>query len=1132
VQQIRSLLLRLVTPDGTRRVLPRAELLEGLGDDADALLHRLVQARLVTSSRPEPGGQMRVELVHEALVEVWSRLRRWIDESREELVFLEEIGRAADLWDRRGRRDEALWQDESLRDARRALAACAVEVPERVRRFVEASLRRQRQRGRRRRLLVALAFVVLATVAALLAVKEQETRREQVRAVRHQSTAEAEGARAALLRGDMMEARAKLRSSLEVRDSVLGRALLWRLGQQPLLWHKGLAGFPYAISFAPDGRSIAAACQDKTIYLIDTRSREVRLLRGHPEQPMAVAHAPDGRLLASGDWGGEVRLWRLPGGDATTLGRHEDRVWQVRFSPDGRQLASASQQQLVLWDVASRARGRAIPSSLSRFGGLSYSPGGKRLAAGCRDGAVRIYEVSTGRLVRTLAGHERDVRGVAFAPDGRRLVSGSSDHTLRIWDLPTGRTLHRIAAHRSGLRQVAFAPDGRSVASASLDHTVRIWDAATGKLTRIFDDHTGSVYGVTYSADGKLLASASFDREIRLWDTTVNDGDGDGPARPGPHRSSTYAVDVSPDGRLVASASEDKTARIWDARTGAVRRVLRFDHSVWGVAFSPDGRRLATGSRRVLIHDLASGAQVELKGHTGGVDDVAFSRDGARLAAAIDDGEILVWDVATRRIARRLRGHGEAVIAVTFSPDGARLASTSRDSTARIWDLQGGASPLVLKGHRSGVKGAAFSLDGGRLYTCGEDRTVRAWDLATGQGRVLARHPHRLSGLRLTPAGDEAVVAAADGITRIVALPSGALKRVLTGHRGEVNRLRLSRDGKLAVTSSDDETVRLWDVATGRPRWWAPALLRDPPQLLSHRGWERLDGGGPAGPPSAWRRAVTQRARRAVEAPRSSLLCIQTHDGEVELWDRRAHRRLRREATPGVQQIQALDDGCLILARTTGGVGRAALVRRAGVTPLAVKDASAIAVHRGRSRQHDRILVAARRQVTTFDLAGRPLSRHACDPGVQALARVGSWLALGNQDGHIDLVPARGAGPAPLFSFQETPSSSVVRILEGPAQTMIAGFANGTISIWSTGNGVLLHSARLHGPVVHMLLRAGKLHAATELGDHRLLNLSALSQPYCELMQRLWSAVPVVWEDGLPRLRPPPADHACRRDRR
>ena len=143
------------------------------------------------------------------------------------------------------------------------------------------------------------------------------------------------------------------------------------------------------------------------------------------------------------------------------------------------------------------------------------------------------------------------------------------------------------------------------------------------------------------------------------------------------------------------------------------------------------------------------------------------------------------------------------------------------------------------------------------------------------------------------------------------------------------------------------------------------------------------------------------------------------------------------------------------------------------------------------------------------------------------MVRVGDWLALGNRDGNIELVSTVPGKSAPSFNFEDIPSNPVVRLLGGPKGTLIAGYANGLLGIWNLRNGTRLEHTRLHGPVSHMLLLGRKFYAATELGDHLVMDLSVFYEDYCDLLRRVWKKVPVVWEAGLPVVRPPPKNHRC-----
>ncbi|MBW2277140.1 MAG: protein kinase, partial [Deltaproteobacteria bacterium] len=283
----RDILLRLVTPEGARRVVPRDELTGGAGQQAEEIVDELIRERtlLVRKGRGGAAGA-EVELVHESLIRGWDRLRHWIEDSREELTFLAEVEQAAELWERRGRRDEEVWQRDALYDAVRK-AERLIVAPEVVRRFIAAGQRLERRRANRKRIAVAggMMVLLLAAVASLvialtLADKEQRAQEQRKRAEERRAEALLEGARAALARGDQHESRAKLRGSLEVTDSALGRALWWNLKQEPMAWKGRFPSTVYDISYAPDGRRIAVAHLTNAVSVIDINTREVQSLRG------------------------------------------------------------------------------------------------------------------------------------------------------------------------------------------------------------------------------------------------------------------------------------------------------------------------------------------------------------------------------------------------------------------------------------------------------------------------------------------------------------------------------------------------------------------------------------------------------------------------------------------------------------------------------------------------------------------------------------------------------------------------------------------------------------------------------------------------------------------------------------
>jgi WD40 repeat protein len=280
-----------------------------------------------------------------------------------------------------------------------------------------------------------------------------------------------------------------------------------------------------------------------------------------------------------------------------------------------------------------------------------------------------------------------------------------------------------LTGHTALVWDVAFSPDGRLLATASWDGTARLWDPATGEHLRTLTGPDGEVLAVAFSPDGRLLATGGRDGAVRLWDPATGEHRHTLASRDG----QVHGVACSPDGRLLAIVGERGKVRLWDPVTGERLRTLGHNLTAWAVAFSPDGRLLATGFASVQLWDMATGERLQTFTGVGpGVSAMAFSPDGRLLATADSDGTVRLWDPATGE-HRALTGHTGNVRGVAFSPDGRLLATGGRDKTARLWDPATGEQLHILVKHGS-VWGVAFSPDGRLLATAGNDGTVRLWE--------------------------------------------------------------------------------------------------------------------------------------------------------------------------------------------------------------------------------------------------------------------------------------------------------------------------------------------------------------------------------------------------------------------
>jgi eukaryotic-like serine/threonine-protein kinase len=425
------------------------------------------------------------------------------------------------------------------------------------------------------------------------------------------------------------------------------------------------------------------------------------------------------------------------------------------------------------------------------------------------------------------------VNSVAFRPDGEQIAAASTDGTVQVLDAATGKVVQTLRGHRKLVFCVAFSPDGRHLASASEDRTIRLCDLATGQEVFCRDGQTGESAGLTYSvafsSDGRHLVAGSevAGSEVGLaivWDVA----DGSEVCRLPGHEKAAECVAFSPDGRLVATGSWAGVLRIWDARTGQLLRAIpaHGQDRISAVAFHPDGRWLATASfdRTVKVWDATTGEPLKtLTGHTGLISGLAFSRDGRRLASiGGEDKTIKIWDPLTGREILNLRGHTDMCTCVAFSRDGQRLVSASSDRTIRVWD----ASPLTgneglgclnMDLHEE-VWSVAFGPDGGSL-AAGSWSTVRLLDAQTGA--LLRTYAHHVDVERVAFSPDGRQLAAAGvypGRTAFVKVWDAATGAQL-GPTIRENSMPFSvafaPDGRYLLKEGPGHTVKVWDARTG-----------------------------------------------------------------------------------------------------------------------------------------------------------------------------------------------------------------------------------------------------------------------------------------------------------------------------
>jgi WD40 repeat protein len=283
--------------------------------------------------------------------------------------------------------------------------------------------------------------------------------------------------------------------------------------------------------------------------------------------------------------------------------------------------------------------------------------------------------------------HSDVVTSIAISPDGKVLATGSYDRTVVLWQLSTGRVLKTLQGHFDRVYCVAISPDNKLVASGSGDKNVKLWKLSSGEEIRTcggwFGGHTERVLSVAFSPNKRKLLSGSADRTVKLWQVST----GREIRTLKGYSAAVLAIAISPDGKIFASAGSEKALRIREIN-GRLIRSIRASSGILAATFSPDGKWIATGGfdKTIALWDWEKGEKIgTLSGHRDRVCAVAFSPDGKTLASGSWDSQIKLWDWENGKEICTLSGHRNRICAVAFSLDGKTLASGGADRTVKIW---------------------------------------------------------------------------------------------------------------------------------------------------------------------------------------------------------------------------------------------------------------------------------------------------------------------------------------------------------------------------------------------------------------------------------------------------------------
>ncbi len=562
-----------------------------------------------------------------------------------------------------------------------------------------------------------------------------------------------------------------------------------------------------------------------------------------------VVLSPDGKTVTATSTFFDIplKLWDVSTGQVTLELKELDPalrdggiVRRAAFSPDGKLLAAGDALGTVRIGRTDTGRKVLEFPGVVPVAHLRFLSGGKLLAATDIRGTTRILPIGPREKIRTFTHRDRPVgslqefRARFRSPDGKLQAYFSRDgRDLLVRDVSRSREVRRFPYLRRTRGEIdetweshiVFSPDSKLLAAGDTPASLCLWSLETGQAYRRFP-HQDAGHGIAFTPDGKQLITGGM--HFRYWDIVKGQE-----VRRFPKQSEVRAVAFGPKGETLVTA-DDATVRLWETSTGRpLRQYLGHRADVFEVAIDPDGKFLASGDVEgtLILWDFSSGkelrrrvqpAPVAASGEGGlrypEIPSIAFSPDGKTLAATDQRGASLFDAVSGREVLRFPR-FNRTVRNLAFAQDGKTLAAVYGHGVL-LWDVATGREKHKLD-HLQVVEAAVFGPEGKTLATVDSLGGFGVWDLVTGRRMrdfrgVRAPDEERQGGTSLAFLPDGKTLAATldgDETVQIWDIATGQLRRRLQGHAGEVNAVTLSPDGKTLASSSDDGTTLLWEVS-------------------------------------------------------------------------------------------------------------------------------------------------------------------------------------------------------------------------------------------------------------------------------------------------------------------------------
>lgn len=835
----RQIFLRLITlgegTDDTRRRIQRSELHQIINNASElqSVLEVFGKHRLLTFDNDSIFRVPTVEVAHEAVIREWQRLRDWLNDTRDDIRLERSLASATVGWLEANRDDSFLLSGTRLNQYADWMPTTNLKIPNDGQQFIEQSLAHQKkleaeelkrqeheqeieQRSRNRlRIIIAVLIIAFSISIALSGLAVQQGYAASISAVT-----------ATVAQGE----------AVVQADLALTQAAIATVAQGDALVQADLAQTQAAIATIAQGQAEQAQATAERQSL-EGRSQfwaisSQRLLaNGDPLLALSLALEANSisnpslfarRALSEVAYDARIRH---------VISAHTSIIWDVDVDPDGTSVLTVSDDELVkLWDISTGTLIRDYRSEFGIASAVSFNKDGTRFVAGYDSGTIVLWDVESGKQLMLFDGHEDRITDLQYSPHDLGLFSSSADGSLMLWDNSSGFMLHQYSGHQSGISAMAVSSDGARLLSSACDDNDQhgncnkgqliLWERHTGEQLQVIDAHFGSIYGVGFDAVGNLYSGGPIGDLIR-WDANT----GEQLLRFEGHTGNINSITFTNDGRFMLTGSTDNRIILWDVSSAIPIHIYEgHTGAVLDSDVTSDHRVIVSGDEtgQLIIWDIFSGAETRrVNIHEDIINDIVT---GGNLAvSASRDSSLILWDTASGDMLKRFVGHNDPVVSVDISTDGKTMISSGchftdcKQGEIIVWDVEFGEPRKILYGHKSVVYSVHLSPNERTFLSAGGDGKLILWDIEAGYPlREYKVNDGAITFAQISPDGN--IIATTSGQSRTVNLidvESGQEIMQLKGHTDAVSLVVFSYDSNQLLSASEDNTLILWNIDSG-----------------------------------------------------------------------------------------------------------------------------------------------------------------------------------------------------------------------------------------------------------------------------------------------------------------------------